>query len=334
MGGCNLIAGIEKGEFDRDLENPDGPGPSPAEDERLAGWSTALRFEPGACSLDIDVDEEDIVACVLRASCDPLIPSFNVSDCVTLRYLETLPAESCASEATSCDEIQDCLGREVVEDSDLDVCADNEGWVCDGNDAVYCDEYPYKWDCERFGSTCTPPVDPINLDVFSCSPADAANSIDCSTAIEGEAYCSGDEIYTCVDGIAYGYDCTTENTLCREAVPGEANCEAPLVPCDEPGEMDCDGEVVTVCSDTGNLTEFDCLESGTYCYTYTDEALCEAGSCFTDVDCVEGCYDTNTLRLCVGATPVLVDCNEMFGTTCYENTLSDATPFAGCSLLF
>lgn len=321
--GCNTIAGIEKADYDATLDR------IPTNNlDRLPGWGLGLRFADDTCSKQVDVDEALVRGCMLRTSCDPLVPYFNISDCVSYGYQTLSGLESCGKRAETCEDIEDCLHRKYVDEDEEALCDGGELWVCDDDDAIHCIDVPYKYECGEIGATCSPHQNASYEFVLGCAPT---TEPDCAAAAAGEYYCDGDFLYTCIDGNPQGYNCASTGTTCFEGSPGKAFCNPRLTTCDERATLSCVGDAIQLCDVDGRFDTYDCGAAGLSCVPNgSQEANCEAAGCDALIDCEEGCFDESTVRLCVGGASVLLDCTEYGFTDCYEGELSDDTPYAGC----
>lgn len=307
--GCNNIVGIEPAQLDTGVggsTSGSGGGGSP---------------EP-KCSDFTTTDANLVRGCVLRLACDPLRPYYSMSDCVGYAYQLANPYEACTYGVESCADVEECLGRRRV---DPDSCSEL-GWSCNGNEAIRCrTDEAYVLDCSTVGSTCSRPDGFPDTTLAPCVASDAP----CETEA-GAWHCEGNMLYTCVDGVRYGQDCSLLSGTCVESTPGQGTCIDSSTRCTNLGALTCNGNVLTFCSTSGIRAVLDCGTAGLRCEDdgYVD---CVAPGCTLDdvAACTEGC-DGTVLRYCVGGSPQSVDCTD-FGFASCEQWESDGRTNARCS---
>lgn len=286
------------------------------------------------CSVDERfVPNEDVVrACALKVGCDPFEPSTTISFCVTLNLLSAFEGEACNLTATSCEDIDKCLGRGFA--SSADCPPGTVGWACDtaSNRAVFCEDpavdsdgSSFYRDCTRLGGSCVDVMAPGN--VFA-----GCQVLPTCTGEDGLNHCDGDTLYTCVGGAGYGTKCDLFSAKCEEDILGEGGCFYPLPLCTglEPA---CAGNVAQYCTDDLELFNYDCGAVGLTCIedTVNGGGLCAAPSC-TDSDvynCVESC-DGTVLNYCYGGSKQALNCVDLGFSGCQELQTSTGTDFATC----
>lgn len=313
FGGCGLLIGIEEAYLaDRGGNGNTGRG---------------LSFSSDSCNVDIDLDRAVIQGCLLRVSCDPAFPPFNVSDCVTYSWQLASTREACGYKAESCDDIEDCTGRETI-DGQVQACEATPGvWICEDQEAIFCGDYPYKENCAALNADCLGGGDRLT----GCTPR---SEPDCSDKAEGASYCSGNDLYTCSDGVAYGWSCAAGGTGCVESTPGLAYCNPFATECENASSATCADDALEFCFDTGYFGKFDCAASDLNCQTVgSSVGYCLADGCDTDAECEEGCLDDETMQLCIGGAKVELDCLEFGFDGCYDGDLPSGVEYAGCYTL-
>jgi hypothetical protein len=314
--GCNQILGIEKAELDSSTGGSSSGGGT-GSGGSSGGPATCDPYETGDIGL--------VRGCLLRISCDPLLPYYSMSECVSYAYQLANPQELCTYGATSCADIEQCLGRRMV---DPDSCAHSSGWECYGDQAVLCGvTVPYATDCTNGGTSCyMPPSFPGEGSRAPC----LADGGTCSDA-PGAVHCDGNILYECIDGSRYGRDCAAAGSTCVEEVSGEATCIDSTTACATPDSVECNGNVLTYCGSSGLRSVLDCSTAGLTCESSGTYADCVAPGCgLQDVsDCTESC-DGAVLRYCIGGAQAQVDCSEFGFSTCELATVN-GFPLAYCS---
>ena len=318
---CNQLLGIEKAE----LEPLASGGSSSTGGTNGGGGSHSGGGDGGTCSA-YDVGNDELVrGCLMRVSCDPAGAYYTMSQCVSYSYQLTNAYEACTYGASSCGDVEECLGRRAITPAS---CGGTSGWSCSGDEAVLCGvPFPYAWDCGRagaigcYGSYDFPtqgPTAPCLLATDTCYDA------------PGEYHCAGNVLYECIGGQPYGVDCTGLASTCVETGPGEAMCIDSTTQCTSPGTLTCRNDVLSYCGETGILSAIDCAAAGLRCETSGDYAECVAPSCSVDdvAGCSEGCNGTR-LQFCVGGSPSEVDCAE-FGFARCEATEANGFTWAFC----
>lgn len=308
-GGCNLLLGLEEAQVRDGGDAGASSGGGSSGGSSGSGGSSpgegVARYVDGTCGSDVALDEETITSCVYRVSCDPLYPVFSISECIAYDEQGRTPFERCAVNATSCEEVANCLGRVEIQRT---ACL-NESWNCiDGEIAVNCQAggTPYAMDCSFYGGTCLAPTSDTGAFAFaSCAPLDSPTCLGDPT--DGARYCSGDVLYTCVDGVARGVDCTTVGSSCFDDGNGQATCTNITTACDAPGTATCTDEGVDFCFANAYGDDYSC-QPGTGCQASgSGFAACVSEGCAIDTACSEGCEGSN-LRVCRGGSAILVDC--------------------------
>lgn len=328
--GCNAIAGIDEAQLDPTLDDTSsgsgggsGSGGSGSIDDK------AIEPEDG-CGDDLLLDEALIQGCLMRVSCDPLLPPYTMSTCVTFARQEVSASELCTMEATSCSEIDECLLRRYIDSAEICDGVSSE-WACDGNVAVRCNtDRPYQVDCEALDADCVEGSNSTLAGVGGCTPRNS--SVDCSTASEGESFCSDTEIHFCSDGGTRGFDCASRGDVCVETVAGQAYCGREVTTCETPGEGACVEGGIGYCFDDGTFDFFDCSVAGLSCKLENDgeDAHCLADGCNSDDICEEQCLDGTHLQYCQGGSPVSVDCTAFGFGSCGSGEYSDGSTYAVC----
>lgn len=293
--GCNSLVGIEPAELDT------GTGGSSSGGGNSKPGTGGGSGEP-VCAEFRMTDDELVRGCVMRLSCDPTVPYYSMSDCVSYAYQLANPYEACTYGVESCEDVEECLGRRRVAPAS---CTE-AGWTCDGDEAIYCDaDAPYAIDCATIGTVCDRPESFPDTGLPPC-----VVSHDPCTTEPGAWHCEGNMLYTCVDGVRYGQDCSGIGGTCVEPTPGQATCIDSSTRCTNLGALTCNGNVLTFCSTSGIRSVLDCGTAGLRCEDdgYVD---CVAPGCTTDdvANCTEGCEGT-VLRYCVGGSPQRIDCTD------------------------
>jgi hypothetical protein len=305
--GCNEIVGIKAAEENEDLA--------------------------ASCDPSVDIGEQRAVGCMFRIACDPYLPPYNMSECVSLAWQDASPAESCTFGAETCAEVDACIGRRYEPASS---CEGESGWICDedGGRAINCtDDGGYSVDCALFGATCAPHASTADPTAYACQtsspptcPADAE---------EGEYFCEGTQRFTCIGGEPYGVDCAETSSDCVEFSPGSAYCTDRTDTCDDPNSIHCDGDAIQICDQNGYAARFDCSSEGLTCDVDSDSEniTCLAASCETTAACKEECLDDGVrMRFCAGGEPYFLNCTDYGFDGCLEGSIKQGTPLAYCAL--
>ena len=321
--GCNLIAGIEDAEVDPTFMPDEVPDVS----EPLGD---GLELSSDSCSTDLAVDESVIRSCVYRISCDPRALEFSISDCVTNNLQTALTGEACAIGATTCDEVEECIKVERLDEEDLNLCSGDQDRICSSDEAVQCGDDPYKVNCPELNATCE--ESRLAPAITQCSPA---MPMDCQLLEDGGSYCDGDtNIFWCIDGIAQGYDCGAVGKRCVEYEEAEATCSPRISECDDPGQIGCEGNSVVDCDENEHSLKYNCAASGLVCDAQgSDDAHCVAEGCEETTDCQESCLDETTAQICVGGATVNVDCTKFTAEVCQERRLATGSMAVACGTL-
>lgn len=284
-----------------------------------------------SCSPFHEITAARAVGCMFRIACDPFLPPYTMSECVSMAWQDASPSESCTYAAESCADVDACIGRRYEPES---ACEGTSGWTCAENDerAVNCTELgAYSIDCELFGGTCLPHQSTEVPTAFGCQHVPAPTCPE--DAEEGEYFCEGTQRFTCIDGEPRGVDCAAISSECIEYGPGLAFCSDRTESCDDLGSISCEGDAIEACDGDGYRVRFDCSIEGLECGedSETDEIACLAPGCETTTDCVEGCLDDGrSMRFCSGGVPFQIDCTEYGYDGCIENELKDM-PLAYCA---
>ncbi len=262
----------------------------------------------------------------MRISCDPAGAYYTMSTCVSYSYQLVNAYEACTYGASSCGDVEECLGRRAVEPAS---CGSSSGWSCAGNEAILCGvPSPLAWDCGRMGTEgCFMSSD------FPSQASTAPCLVDPEVCYDapGEYHCAGNVLYECIAGDRYGIDCSALASTCVETAPGQAACIDSTTQCTSPGTFTCRNDVLSYCGETGMLSAVDCGAAGLRCEASNEFADCVAPSCTLDdvAGCSEGC-DGTRLRFCVGGSPTEVDCAE-FGFPRCETGEANGFTWAYCA---
>lgn len=300
--GCNSILGIQKAELS------EGTG--------------------GECDLKLDTALVD--GCIYRASCDPISPPFNVSNCVTYRSQTVFPEEEATINAKSCKQIEEALGRRYEPRSS---CAGAPaGWVCspDGSSSLYCGEgRPFVRDCKARGSVCTV-TESAEPGAYPCGIPD---HITCKANENKNTFCEGSLQLGCTEGRPVGYDCDEVGTSCFETATS-ATCLPDVGRCSKVNEITCtSSSKVDYCADPGVLVRYECAK-GTSCQDGEFGIDCYVDDCEPEPGCQEGCAkDGVTLEFCVAGAKVQRNCTDYGFDYCSSYTSTDGvTSFAFCTM--
>lgn len=300
--GCNSILGIQKADL---VEEPSN-------------------------ECDLDLDDRLVDGCIFRASCDPISPPFNLSNCVTYRSQAVFPEEEGTLNATSCAAVEQGVGRRYEPPS---TCASNQnGWSCsdDGKLALYCgDGRPFVRDCSLRGSVCT-----VEKDAPSGAyPCGLPDHISCQEGEDRSTFCEGSFQLGCTDGRAVGYDCDVVDTKCFESDSG-ATCLPDGEKCSTAGEVTCASDSkVDYCADPGVTIHYQC-SAGTKCEDGDAGVDCYVEGCTPEPGCKEGCADDGvTLEFCVAGAKVTRNCADYGFDYCSSYDSADkTTTFAYCMM--
>lgn len=303
--GCNNLVGIEPAQLDTASGGSSSSGGSG--NGTGGGEPTCADFE----TTDVNL----VRGCALRVSCDPTVPYYTMSDCVTYAYQLANPYEACTYGATSCAEVEECLGRRTLEPTS---CTET-GWECAENEAIRCGaSEAYAFDCATVGSSCS---EPDGFPDTGTAPCLVSND-PCTTDL-GAWHCEGDMLYTCIDGVRYGRYCSATAATCVETMTGQGTCIDSTTRCTNLGALTCNGNVLSFCGTSGIRTVLDCGTAGLRCGD-GDFIDCLAPGCNAeDVgSCTESC-DGTILRYCVGGSPQQIDCTELGFASCQERSAGD-----------
>lgn len=307
--GCNMIAGIDE----------------PILDESVGS----------SCNKELTVSKSRVQACLYRISCDPLSTAFTLSQCVSLRILESRQDESCNVRADSCDDVQECLHRKLEPTSACESQA--KGWNCRGDEALYCDDsFAFSVDCAANAGTCATYPEQDDLFVIPCQPAGTQK---CEGLQAGQYRCDGSVRYTCIDGKVFGEDCQSAQLDCVENGDEQAFCSGLTEACDDPGTATCTDGSVTACEASGRLATYACASSddassaqlSCVVDSQFDRPDCLADGCQTAARCSEGCIDDEMAQFCVGGVPFRVRCDDFGLGTCAEILTTSREPSVYCT---
>lgn len=323
--GCNQILGIEQAQLDTATGgSASGGGGSDGTGGDASGGAPGGSGGSNSCGGELSLGSELVRGCVLRFSCDPILPYYTMSDCVSYAYQLTNAQEQCTYQARNCEDIEYCLGRHMV---DPVSCEHASGWSCYGGNAVLCGDYSYSISCTLAGESCYSPAG------FPTQGGTAPCLADTNPCYDppGEYHCDGSILYECIEGLRYGRDCAVGGSTCVEKTPGLATCIDSVTSCSDIGAFGCDGNVLTYCGPFGLSSLLDCGVAGLSCVATDTYADCVAPGCtLQDVgDCTESC-DGTELKYCVGGAQASLDCVDFGFTTC-EVTTNAGLPMAFCS---
>jgi hypothetical protein len=301
--------------FDAGGSLPEAGGEAEAEAEAsvVTCGSTIAVSSPTLASM--------VEACVLAASCDPGCFEKSISDCVSEDYLNSIQAKKCYATIKSCTDYANCSGETIPDSTQCPTSTSPA--QCLGNTAVNCgvDNIAgnYTLACGDAGSQCGTYDDPQmpGTRVASCTLGG------CDGGTDGLLHCdSANNLYTCVNGVAYGQSCAAQSSRCVDDPVNGPTCE--------PNGASCSALMATCSSAT---TAQDCINNVTYGYDCAAAglscrqdpqlgALCLAPGC-TVADynnCVETCdVDGHTAHLCVGGVGYAVDCQSYGFKSCDDS---------------
>lgn len=310
--GCNEIVGIKA------AQDTSGTGGTGSTD---------------SCNPELEVTEARAIGCMFRIACDPFLPPFSMSECMSLAWQDASPAESCTFGAESCGDIDACIGRRYEPAAE---CEDITGWTCDesGERAINCTQAgAYSVNCDLFDGSCAPHASTAAPTAFACAPEAAPTCPD--DAEPGEYFCDGTVRFTCIDGEPRGVDCAAIDSECIEFAEGEAYCSDRTEECTTIGSTSCNGDVIEACDTDGYRVAFDCSAEGLECAEDSETELlsCLAPGCDTATDCTEACLDdARTLRFCAGGVAFSLDCTRFGYDGCVEDQIKGGVPLAYCAV--
>lgn len=343
LAGCNLLIGLEEATLaDSTVGNgANGNDGSDSSDGGSTGGNgtgggtsaspDAVQSSNNCADAPLELDQELIRGCVYRISCDPLVPAYNISQCVSTAQQSAYASETCTKNAQSCDDIRDCLGRGYQTAS---ICEGSTSeWACDGDAAVRCGASSvYGVDCNEMGATCVGYQESASFPhVWGCTPNTVPS---CTDVVDGEFHCNGSDLYTCLGGLPYGHSCSALSGTCVEPTPGAAYCNS-QPSCTNLDEIACDDDIVTYCSEAGFLGTYDCGATGMECVVETERGgFCLPSGCTIDdsVACEESCLDDGvTLRFCQGAENVDINCEALGMGGCVMGSSDSLGSYAFCA---
>ncbi len=149
---------------------------------------------------------------------------------------------------------------------------------------------------------------------------------------DANVHCDGTNAYRCVDGVAYGRDCSLSGSKCVDngigtgCVPTGPACASPA------GTASCDATTLSICEATGESVSYDCSLAGEQCSP--DAGARVSPGCTKP--CVESCDGNSTITACVGGAPLPIDCSAIDSTDGFAfcgvtaNGNGNGLPFAFC----
>jgi hypothetical protein len=266
-----------------------------------------------------------VTACTLAISCDPEYFDTNISGCITNNLFASSKSDACLSSVTSCAAFDQCWGIGYASVADVNAADNDGGGACegDGNLAVNGEtaviyEPGSFYNCDLLGGICAPMSTGSGSFAACMVPPGGCSNPDSNT------HCYQGYAYQCIDGIAYGKECSAVGETCveNEAVAG---CSAIGSTCaTAPGTATCNGTTLQVCAATDQAFSYDCAVAGEVCLP--DAGACVSPGCATPAaaPCVESCDGFNTISVCVGGAPLAIDCTKVGVpgqfTTCYQDS--------------
>lgn len=269
-----------------------------------------LSCETAASQLEPTKRDRIVRACALLLGCNPFLPTQRLSDCVTYDTPELYTYYSSSLAAKSCADIEATQGIGWARPGD---CASASATPhCVGTRAVTCRDgavnFGLSFDCNVRGGTCT-----------TYTASDGSTQVGCQVAAGSctgsTQACESNSAYTCLGGKKIGLDCGKLNSTCKVS-GGESACYFNGPTCDAAG-VTCDGDVLVNCSG-GQASRFDCGATGLKCSADGDKSYCLAKPCTTDQadGCEESCEDETHAVLCLGGSPLKVDCTSLGFSKC------------------
>ena len=281
--------------------------------------------------------KDDVTLCALAEGCDPGGFDVTMSDCIAYDYPHSNGYPSCFASITSCADYYACFGFVVPTTAQCPTSA-QAPYCTDAGAAVNCGSgyysVPSVENCPALGGPCG---------VFSTDAGAAASCAvvaSCSDPSDPTtSYCSGNDIYSCVNGVGYGQNCGSGSTCAVDTFNG-TYCYANGGSCSYSGTdtWSCSGNRAVVCTGyntTGTEFSYDCSPSGSTCVDNADpfgDSLCLAPGCtFNDVqNCSESCNGSSA-TVCVGGAPYTFDCAHIGSFTgCSLQVDSSLNPYAVC----
>ncbi len=292
-----------------------------------------------ACGQGLPVGQSDfsqlVSTCVLTVSCDPYFFPLNISQCISNDYLPATGSVACLSKITDCAGFYRCQGFGFAAATDCPRGPASTGCDTSNNRAVNCtvDDAGRAFDtvqsCSKLGGTCGAYSDPA----AGTAVADCVVVPTCDAGGGGGSQCAGSKLYTCINGIGYGQDCTSTISTC-ETVNGSTSCYLDAPPCTSPGYA-CNGSVLEWCTSAHTQLSYNCARAGQSCVL--DDAgggQCVAPGCSLAAasSCVESCGpDGHTMTVCVGGAPLDIDCMKYPPFTACATAENAGTRYAYCN---
>lgn len=280
------------------------------------------------CGDEVNVGSARLRSCIYSMSCNPLQPGATMSDCVTYGMVY-----DCEATAKSCADVAACTG--VAREPDSLCGPDEVGWRCEGDVAIRCGAVPvYSVDCGRIASSCDLFESEQKEELWPCKLESPAS---CDENDPTSQTCVGNTYYSCIDGKAYGMDCSVLGLSCVTPLPGQAFCTDRQVACDasKAGVVSCAEDLtrIEVCDPTLRSTIYDCGPAGATCHVEgTSDGYCLSPGCTADSVCDEQCIDATHMQICVGSAPYTVDCTDygFVGCVAYANHPVTGKPYVEC----
>jgi hypothetical protein len=209
---------------------------------------------------------------------------------------------------TGCDGVRACFGLSDLETGD-------ECNTCQGNVAIVCGDVRVRWDCAKYGGTCSG---------GRCVPA-GSGSCDVSSF---DDYCDAEgRPLHCDDGLQIGPRCADFGLECRQET-FEAHCVGTGAACSAPefpyfdvyyAGQRCNGTHLTACV-RGGSADLDCSLFGP---DFTCQSSGAAFFCGLDSECdpathVKSCEGTVTV-MCNAGRLTRVDCTDLGFRACSSN---------------
>jgi hypothetical protein len=260
--------------------------------------------------------KQALTTCVLAESCDPYAFQVSISDCMTEDYLHSIGTYACLTTISDCAGYTSCTGESIANSTQ---CPGATQPSCDSNNnAVQCNPTGggAVRNCTKLGGTCGTYTDDGGVITADCVAVTS-----CPQPNDGNDYCSGSSLYTCIGGKGYGENCTLIEATCLDGGGGNGSgCYFNGPACTTPGYT-CNSNVVDWCTTQDITLAYNCSTAGLKCTPNADgtgTAQCLAPGCTsTDIaSCTESCTGTFA-QVCVGGAPYAFDCSKIAGfTTC------------------
>jgi hypothetical protein len=337
-GAGGMDSGVDTGLPGSDTGAPsEDTGVGPAEDAGDSGPACGSTLATSSPTF-----EQILLSCVLDQGCQNSSYSFSVSTCVAESELASISAvTACESHAQTCTDISDCTGQGWTGSCNTGSSTQTAS-TCDAQNRInYCSgsgDEGWFWDCTKNGGTCETYIDPNDLDAGVVAGCVVVSS--CSNADDGTEYCSGSDLYQCVnkkDGGAFGVgqDCNNFSATCESSGDSGTSCYYDLPACTAATTTACQGDIGQICYSTG-LQTYNCAAAGLTCSPVSNSVTglpftCVAPGCDPS-NCTETCGGSsgNVATFCVGGAPVTFDCSTL-GMNCYDSDVEDSN---GNSLVY